>query len=116
MNLLVNVLFLALTAVIAGLVPMLLFFRTTADRKVFIVGGLATILSYFPVWFGLPMLSRVSAGSMHFYPIWAIVLGFPVALLWKLSTTALPAAPTEEERLARIQRRAREKARRHSRS
>lgn len=116
MNLLVTVLFLALTAIIAGLVPTLLFFRAAPDRKVFMVGGLATALTYLAVWFGLPMLARVTAGGMHFYPIWAIAFGFPVALLWKLSTAALPAPPSEEEELARIQRRAREKARRSTRS
>lgn len=108
---LINILLLALTAMIAGLVPTLLFFATAADKRVLIIGGAATAASYLPVAMGLPMIVGIRTTGLALYPLWAVILAFPIALVWKLIQAAGPPPPTEEERIAAIQAKARAKAR-----
>lgn len=108
---LINILLLVLTAVIAGLLPTLLFFATAADKRVLIVGGVATAASYLPVAMGLPILVGIRTNGLALYPLWAVILAFPIALVWKLIQGAAPPPPTDEERTAEIQAKARAKAR-----
>jgi hypothetical protein len=108
-------LLLATTAVLAGFVPALLFFGGVADRKVFIVGGVATAAAWVAVSLGLPTIASVTVNNLSVYPVWAVILGFPIAGFWKLGSRAAPAPRTEADRIAEIQARAREKARRLSR-
>lgn len=107
-------LLMATTATLAGLVPALLFFGGVADRKVFAVGGVATAVSYAVVWLGMPAVATVTVNSLSVYPVWAIILGFPIAAAWKLAAAAAPPPRTEADRIAEIQAKAREKARRHA--
>lgn len=107
----INIVLLILTAVIAGLVPTLLFFATAADKRVLVIGGLATAASYLPVALGLPILLGIRTNGLALYPLWAILLAFPIGLVWKLVQGAAPPPPTEEERIAEIQAKARAKAR-----
>ncbi|NIP79760.1 MAG: hypothetical protein GWM90_11290 [Gemmatimonadetes bacterium] len=103
---------LALTAVIAGLVPTLLFFATAADRKVLVVGGLGVVGSYMVVlWAGVPGILLMNVNGLNIFPVWALIVAFPVALVWKLVAGASRPPPTEEERLAAIREKARAKAR-----
>lgn len=115
MSILIKLVLLAATALVAGLVPTVLFFRTAADRRVFIIGGAATAATYLVVRLGLPGLVVLTFNGLAFYPVWAILLGFPAAIAWRLGAALGPDAPTEEERMDRIRQQAREKARRTNR-
>lgn len=109
MNIMTIVL-LGLTALIAGLIPTLLFFGTAADKRVVILGGAAIALAYLPPALGLPGLVVVGANGLTFYPAWAILIAFPVAGVWKLLQGAGPPPKTEAERAAEIREKARAKA------
>lgn len=111
MSLLIKLMLLAATAVIAGLVPALLFFQAAADRKIFIVGGAGVAGSYVPVLLGLPPLATLTFNGLDLYPVWALALAFPVALVWRIAATLSPPA-TEEERIAKIREQARGRAER----
>ena len=97
---LMTIVLLGLTALIAGLIPTLLFFGTAADKRVVILGGLAVTLAYLPPALGLPALVAVGANGLQFYPAWAILIAFPVAAVWKLVQRAGAPPKTEEEQAA----------------
>jgi choline-glycine betaine transporter len=61
---------------------------------------------------GLPPLVVLTVNGMPVLPAWAIILGFPVALVWRLAMAALPRTPTEQERIESIRAKARAKAER----
>lgn len=107
---LMTIVLLGLTALIAGLIPTLLFFGTAADKRVVILGGLAVTLAYLPPALGLPALVAVGANGLQFYPAWAILIAFPVAAVWKLVQRAGAPPKTEEERAAEIREKARARA------
>ncbi len=102
--------FLALTAVIAGLVPALIFFRTAADRRVLWIGAGGVVISYVLFLLGVPPLARVTVNWLEIYPVLAIVSAIPVGLVWRVLSTTVPVR-TEEDRIAEIRERARAKAR-----
>ena len=102
--------FLILTALLAGFVPSFLFFGEAVDRRVLIMGTLATVASYTPGLVGLPGLVRLGVDGVNIYPIWAVLLAFPIGLVWRLLLGARRPPPTEEERNAEIRARARARA------
>jgi len=109
---LLSILLIASTAVIAGLVPTLLFFGTAADRKVLLIGGVATAAAYIAVAAGARPIVQVTVNGFNVYPVWAVVLAFVIATIWRLVSMAAPPPRSEEERIAEIRERARKRARR----
>lgn len=107
---LTTIVLLGLTALIAGLIPTLLFFGTAADKRVLVLGGVAIAMAYLPPAVGLPGLVVVGANGLVFYPAWAILIAFPLAAVWKLLQRAGPPPSTEEERAAEIRAKARSRA------
>ena len=107
---------LAVTAAVAGAVPTQLFFGETERRKVIVVGVAATIAAHVAVHLGIPYLVALTIDGHTVFPAWAILLGFPIAGTWKLIEARLPGPKSDDERMAEIRRKAREKARRHERN
>jgi hypothetical protein len=105
----------AVTAFLAGYVPTLLFLGDASKTTVIVVGVAATLAAHVAVHLGLPYLVAVTIDGSTVFPVWAFLLGFPVAGAWKWIGAAAPGRKTEEDRIAEIRREAREKARRHAR-
>ena len=105
----------AVTAFLAGYVPTKLFFGDASMTTVTVVGLAATLAAHVAAHLGLPYLVAVTIDGSTVFPVWAFLLGFPVAGAWKWIADAAPGRKTEEERVAEIRRAAREKARRHTR-
>lgn len=104
----------AVTAVVAGLAPTELFFGEVERRRVVIVGLAATVAAHVAVHLGVPYIFAVTVDDVTVFPVWAVILGFPVAGIWRWIAGVAPRRETEAERIAEIQAKARDRARKHA--